>query len=123
MANEAEVAFVKKLAGVLAEQPVNYNDDFQPPLDQYMKKVPALQVRRPDLLIPDAMVLCNIIQVVVPPPPVRTGTESGPTGAPVLLHDSPPRQNVNYRVPRCHQHHDQVSQASTDVHSERTPRR
>ena len=46
MADEAELAFVKKMAGVLAEQPVNYNDEFQPPLDQYMKKIPVLPVRR-----------------------------------------------------------------------------
>lgn len=44
MADQTELAFVKKLVPSLVEQPVNYNDEFQPPLDQYLKKVPVLPV-------------------------------------------------------------------------------
>lgn len=82
MANEAELAFVKKLAANLAEQPVTYHDDFQPPLDQYLKKVPVLQVKYSTRfsLWTYADLMLDMTQIPVPPPPERKEPESGPTG-------------------------------------------
>ena len=44
MADEKEVAFVKTFVSGLSSQPVTYEDDFQPPLENYLKKVPVLPV-------------------------------------------------------------------------------
>ncbi|KAI0090457.1 hypothetical protein BDY19DRAFT_773129 [Irpex rosettiformis] len=56
MADQAELAFVKKYAETIGAQPVNYTDDFQPPLQDYLPRVPTL-------LIP------------VPPPPEKKQVE------------------------------------------------
>ena len=45
MAEQAEVAFVKNFANSLSVQPVTYPDDFQPPPENYLKRVPVLPVR------------------------------------------------------------------------------
>ncbi|KAF7795640.1 hypothetical protein EIP86_006805 [Pleurotus ostreatoroseus] len=47
MADPSEVAFVKTFAEGLSSQPVTYPDDFQPPLENYLKKVPTLPVPVP----------------------------------------------------------------------------
>ncbi|KAJ3555807.1 hypothetical protein NM688_g2374 [Phlebia brevispora] len=47
MADQGEVAFVKAFAEGLSSQPVTYPDDFQPPLENYLKKVPTLPVPVP----------------------------------------------------------------------------
>lgn len=44
MADQAELTFVKAFANNLSQQPVNYPDDFQPPLENYLKRVPTLPV-------------------------------------------------------------------------------
>jgi ubiquitin-like protein 4 len=44
MSDQAELAFVKKYVENIGAQPVNYNDDFQPPLEDYLKRVPTLPV-------------------------------------------------------------------------------
>ena len=44
MADQAEATFVKAFASSISQQPVTYTDDFQPPLDTYLKKVPTLPV-------------------------------------------------------------------------------
>ncbi|KAI0337213.1 hypothetical protein BDW22DRAFT_1364376 [Trametopsis cervina] len=56
MADQAEFTFVKKFVENLSAQPVNYNDDFQPPPEDYLKKVPTLPIP-------------------VPPPPEKTESE------------------------------------------------
>ena len=45
MADEREVAFVKTFVSGIADQPKAYDDDFQPPLEEYMHRVPVLPVR------------------------------------------------------------------------------
>lgn len=45
MADQAEANFVKAFVNNISQQPVNYADDFQPPLQEYLKKVPVLPVR------------------------------------------------------------------------------
>lgn len=45
MADKNEASFVKTYAEGLSSQPVTYADDFQPPLENYLKKVPTLPVR------------------------------------------------------------------------------
>ena len=45
MADQAEVNFAKAFVNNISQQPVNYADDFQPPLENYLRKVPALPVR------------------------------------------------------------------------------
>ncbi|KAI0701074.1 hypothetical protein BC835DRAFT_1411677 [Cytidiella melzeri] len=63
MAEQAELAFVKKFVENIGAQPVNYPDDFQPPLEEYLKKVPTLPIP-------------------VPPPPEKAPVEeSEPIGA------------------------------------------
>jgi len=63
MADKAELAFVKKFVENLSAQPVNYADDFQPPLEDYLQRVPTLPIP-------------------VPPPPERKEpVDAGPTGA------------------------------------------
>ncbi|EPQ50149.1 ubiquitin-domain-containing protein [Gloeophyllum trabeum ATCC 11539] len=44
MADQAELAFVKNFAHILASAPVQYPDDFQQPLQNWLKKVPTLPV-------------------------------------------------------------------------------
>ena len=44
MADDREVAFVRSFAAGLASQPVTYDDDFQPPVESFLKKVPVLPV-------------------------------------------------------------------------------
>ena len=45
MSDQGELAFVKKFAETIGAQPVNYADDFQPPLEDYLPRVPTLPVR------------------------------------------------------------------------------
>ncbi|KAK7676400.1 hypothetical protein QCA50_011465 [Cerrena zonata] len=48
MAEQAEAAFVKNFTNNLSAQPVTYPDDFQPPPESYLKKVPVLPVDLPE---------------------------------------------------------------------------
>lgn len=47
MADQAELAFVKNFAHILASAPVQYPDDFQQPLQNWLKRVPTLPVDLP----------------------------------------------------------------------------
>jgi len=62
MADQAEAAFVKAFVNNISQQPVNYPDDFQPPLESYLKRVPALPID-------------------VPAPPEVKREDEAPTGA------------------------------------------
>jgi hypothetical protein len=44
MSGQAEQAFVKAFANILASQPVTFNDDFQEEPEKTLKRVPVLQV-------------------------------------------------------------------------------
>ncbi|KAI0322926.1 hypothetical protein OF83DRAFT_274137 [Amylostereum chailletii] len=47
MAEQAELAFVKNLVNTLASQPVSFDNDFQQPPENTLKRVPILQVELP----------------------------------------------------------------------------
>ncbi|EKM57601.1 uncharacterized protein PHACADRAFT_170838 [Phanerochaete carnosa HHB-10118-sp] len=47
MADQAEAAFIKAFVNGISQQPVNYPDDFQPPLEDYLKRVPTLPIDVP----------------------------------------------------------------------------
>ncbi|TFY70937.1 hypothetical protein EVG20_g2064 [Dentipellis fragilis] len=50
MADQAELAFVRNFTNTLASQPVTFDNDFQQPPDNTLKRVPVLQVRSMFLL-------------------------------------------------------------------------
>jgi len=65
MADQAELAFVKNLANTLASQPVTFDNDFQQPPENTLKRVPVLQIDvppPPERKRQDA-VLINTVQV------------------------------------------------------------
>lgn len=45
MSDQAEVTFTKAFVNNLSQQPLNYPDDFQQPLENNLKRMPTLQVR------------------------------------------------------------------------------
>lgn len=48
MAEQAEATFLKNFVGVIANQPVNYPDDFQAPPDQSLRKIPVVPLPLPE---------------------------------------------------------------------------
>lgn len=46
MAEQAETAFVKTYLSTITNQPITYGDDYQQPLQNSLKRVPVLPVRR-----------------------------------------------------------------------------
>ncbi|GJE85191.1 ubiquitin domain-containing protein [Phanerochaete sordida] len=80
MADQAEATFVKAFANSISQQPVTYTDDFQPPLDTYLKKVPTLPLE-------------------VPPPPEVKREDEGPAGAiSIIIKSVKPPQSYTLSV-------------------------
>lgn len=48
MAEQAEATFLKNFVGVIANQPLNYPDDFQAPPEQSLRKIPVLPLPLPE---------------------------------------------------------------------------
>ena len=88
MADDREVAFAKSFAAGLAQHPVTYDDDFQPPVESFLKRVPVLPVCRP-LSVRVGLALFHLGQIPVPEPPERKQDTSSPVGLhyrPHMLH-------------------------------------
>lgn len=110
MADQAEVNFAAAFANTLSQQPVNYPDDFQPPLEGYLKRVPTLPVSSTS----NAM-LCKdfhqrlLLQLDVPPPPEIRREEELSAGTSRRMQWWPRADHH----PRCDRHNHQIRQAPT----------
>ena len=83
MAEQAEATFLKNFVGVIANQPLNYPDDFRAPPEQSLRKVPVLPVcslaqwLQHTSILPISLIFW---QLPLPEPPKREEVASTSTG-------------------------------------------
>lgn len=87
MADQAEATFLKNFVGVIANQPINYPDDFQAPPEQALRKIPVLPLplpeppKREEVVSTSAESLSIVIKSLKPPKTYTLAVQSSDTVA------------------------------------------